>query len=251
MTATDPQVLAFTTANTLAAFDQVRDAEIPNDTLFRSDRLAENRQGFLNLGGVPVANPAAFWKVRLANGAFAVVRATAIAFTPQFQVASLTIESRLQTGAALGAPQTLVISPAGQITSINLATSTVVASPLGCNWDVQFNPASNQLALSVNALCNVGTYPGGASPTFANVQTATDAPQYAPVLTQLVGPIPNSVTDKSAPFRYNLNGNERLHPSFNTYLVKSGSRVYKFQVIDYYGNTGLSGYPTIRYARIR
>jgi hypothetical protein len=67
----------------------------------------------------------------------------------------------------------------------------------------------------------------------------------------LVGPIPNSVVDKSAPFRYNLLGNDRLHPAFNTYLVKSGVKVYKLQVIDYYSNTGVPGFPTIRYARIK
>ncbi len=249
--ATDAQVLALTAAGTVNAFDQLRDAAVPADSLFLSDRLLENRQGYLNLGGVPTANPAAYWKVRLATGAFAVLRATAIAFTPQFQVASLTLESRLQSGNALGAPQTLVITPAGQITSISLLTNTVVVSPTGCNWDLQFNPSASQLSLTVNTACSVGTYPGAASPTFASVGVAGDAPQYAPVLAQLVGPIPNSVTDKSAPFRYNLTGNDRLHPSFNTYLVKSGTKVYKVQVIDYYSNTGVAGFPTIRYARIR
>jgi len=248
---TDAQVLAFTAVGTFGGFDLLRDAAVPSDSLFLSDRLTENRQGYLNLGGVPTANPASYWKVRMSNGAFAVLRATAIAFTPQFQVASLTLESRLQSGSALGAPQTLVIAPAGQITSIHLATNTVVSSPTGCNWDLQFNPSASQLSLTVNAACNAGTYPGAASPSFANVVAAGDAPQYAPVLAQLVGPIPNSVTDKAAPFRYNLTGTGRLHPSFNTYLVRSGTKTYKLQVIDYYSNTGVAGFPTIRYARIR
>ena len=93
--------------------------------------------------------------------------------------------------------------------------------------------------------------PGPASPTFANLTTANDAPQYGLYLAQLVGPIPNSVTDKAAPFRYNLTGNDRLHPAYNTFLVKSGAKVYKVQMIDYYSNTGAAGFPTIRYARIR
>ena len=80
---------------------------------------------------------------------------------------------------------------------------------------------------------------------------ASDAPQFATFLSTLVGPIPNSVLDKAAPFRYNLQGNDRLHPAFNTYLVKSGTRIFKLQITDYYSNTGVAGFPTIRYARIQ
>ena len=249
--ATDAQVLVFSPANTLAAFDSVRDARVPADSQFQTDRLTENKQGYLNLNGVPTANSANYWKVRLAGGAYALLRATAIVFTPQFAVQSLTLESRLQTGAVLGAPQTLTITPANQVVSINLSTNAAVATPTGCNWDVQFNPAPSQLSLAVNSACSAGTYPGPASPTFATATSASDAPQYAAYLAQLVGPIPNSVVDKSAPFRYNLTGTDRLHPAFNTYLVKSGAKVFKVQVTDYYSNPGVAGFPTIRYARIR
>lgn len=249
--ATDAQVLAFTPANTLDAFDQVRTTQVPTDDLFQTDRLTENKQGYLNLSGVPSANGAVYWKVRLASGSFALLRATAIAFTPQFQVASLTIETRVQNGTTLGPVQSLTLTPGGQITSVNIASNSVVTAPTGCNWDYQFNPAANQLAITVNTGCNGGTYPGPASPTFANATSAGDAPQYAAYVSQLVGPIPNSVTDKSAPFRYNLTGNDRLHAAFNTFLVKSGMKIYKLQITDYYSNTGVAGFPTIRYARIR
>lgn len=249
-TASDAQVLAFTPAAMLASFDAVRDAQIPADAQFLSDRLTENRQGHLNLGGIPAANPANYWKVRLANGAFALLRASRIKFTPSFAVDTLYLESRLQTGAMLGAVQTLAIAPSSQVRQVNLSTNSVVAGA-GCNWDLEFNPAPNQLSLVPNVACNGGTYPGPTSPTFANATAANDAPQYATFLSQLVGPIPNSVLDKSAPFRYNLQGNDRLHAAFNTYLVKSGTRVYKLQITDYYNNTGVAGFPTIRYARIR
>lgn len=248
--ATDAAVLAFTPASTLADFDAVRAAAIPADSLFVAERLSENRQGFFTFGGVPTANAANYWKLRLANGSFALLRATRIRFTPQFQVDTLYLESRLQTGTTVGPVQTLAITPQSQVRSISLVTNSVV-TPNGCNWDISFNPAANQLAIAANTTCNVGTYPGPASPAFANATAANDAPQYAPFLSQLVGPIPNSVFDRSAPFRYNLAGNDRLHASFNTYLVKTGTRVYKLQVTDYYSNTGVAGFPTIRYARIR
>lgn len=252
-TATDAQVLAFTPTNTLGAFDSVRVAAVPADDQFQTDRLTENKQGYLNLSGVPTANASAYWKLKLSDGWYSLLRVTAISFTPQFAVQSITLESRAQQTNLVGAGgvQTLTLSPGGQIQYINLKTNTVVASPSGCNWDVQFNPAANQLSLVLNTACGAGSYPGPASPTFANATSASDAPQYASFLSQLVGPIPNSVVDKSAPFRYNLTGNDRLHPAFNTYLVKSGVKVYKLQVIDYYSNTGVPGFPTIRYARIK
>ncbi len=249
--ATDAQVLAFTPANTLAPFDSLRAARVPADTLFQTDRLAVNPQAHLNLGGFPTANAANYWKVRRADGGYAVVRTTAISFTQQRAVQSITFEIRAQVGATLGAPQTLVLTPAGQTTSFSLSTASVVASPAGCNWDLRFDPNPTVLGVEVNSGCSAGTYPGPASPTFANATVANDAPQYASYLSQLVGPIPNSVVDKSAPFRYNLTGTDRLHPAFNTYLVKSGTKVFKVQVTDYYSNTGAPGFPTIRYARIR
>jgi len=249
-TASDAQVLAFTPAATLTAFDAVRAAQIPADDQFQTDRLAENKQGHLNLSGIPTANPANYWKLRLANGSFAVVRTTRIRFTPAFAVDTLYLESRLQTGSTLGAVRTLAIAPANGVRQISLATNAVVTGA-GCNWDLEFNPAANQLSLAPNVACNAGTYPGPTSPTFSNATIASDAPQFASFLSTLVGPIPNSVLDKSAPFRYNLQGNDRLHAAFNTYLVKSGTRVYKLQVTDYYSNTGVAGFPTIRYARIR
>ncbi|WP_461412401.1 HmuY family protein [Gemmatimonas sp.] len=247
--ATTAEVLAFTRASTLPAFDALRDAQVPADDQFVTDRLADSPQAHIVLGGVPVANAAQFWKVRLANGQFAVVRNARIKFTG-FVTDTIYLESRLQTGNALGAVQTLAVAPAGVSRAISLNTNSVV-TPNGCNWDFQFNPDPRQLAITVNTACNVGTYPGSASPTFAAVTSASDAPQYVSYLSQLVGPIPNSILDTKAPFRYDLTGQQRLHPAFNVYFAKVGTKVWKFQVIDYYSNTGAPGFPTIRYSRVR
>ena len=247
--ATDAQVLAFTVENTRSAFDNVREAQIPADASFQSDRLIEDNTGYLNLAGAPTANGAAYWKVRTASGGFALVRVSAIAMSPQFALQSVTIESRLQNGATLGAAQTLTVPVSTTPVSVSIAANQVVAAPNGCNWDLRITP--QDFEISVNSTCNVGTYPGGSSPTFAAATTANDAPQYAGFLAGLTGPIPNSITVTDAPFRYNLEGSNRLYPTFNTYLVKTGTRVYKLQLINYYNAAGASGWPTLRYARIR
>jgi len=246
--ATPAQVLAATNVSTLPAFDALRDAQIPADSFFKADRLIPNANAFLNVGGrTPTANSAAFWKVRRANGAFALVRVTSIAFTGR-ALSSVTFESRLQTGTTLAAPTSFTIATGSTPLSVSLGTGTAV-TPAGCNWDLLLTPTIYEIG--VNTACNVGTYPGLATPGFAGTTSASDAPESAPYLSVLTGPIPNSIEDLGGPFRYDLNGDQRLSPSFNTFLIRNGTRTYKLQVIGYYGLSGAGGFPTIRYARIR
>lgn len=245
---TDAEVLAFTPANTLAAFDAVRASAIPADSAFKADRLEENTYAYLILGGTPRPALTNYWKVKTSTGGYAVVRATALTFTAQNALASITLESRLQTGSTLGAVQTLTVPFAGAVRNVSLVSNAAVPAN-GCNWDLAIDPSTFEV--TTNAACNVGTYPGGSAPTFANATTASDAPQYARFLSELSGPIPNSFTDLGAPFRYDLAGDRRLNPAYNIYLVKVGTRVYKMQVINYYNESGASGYLTIRSARIQ
>jgi hypothetical protein len=246
--ATAAQVLAFTNVNTLAAFDSIRAPQIPADSLFAADRLIPNANAFLNLGrGIPTANAAAFWKVRTAAGGFALVRVTGITFAGR-ALTNVTLEVRRQSGATLSAAESFVVPTGTTPVSVSLASAGAVTAN-GCNWDLTITPAAYEI--SANTACNVGTYPGDATPAFAGTATASDAPQYAPFLSVLTGPIPNSIEDLGGPFRYDLNNDQRLSPTFNTYFIRSGGRTYKFQVIGYYGTSGAGGFPTIRYARIQ
>jgi hypothetical protein len=247
-TATPAQVLAFTNLNTLAAFDSIRDARIPADSLFKADRLISNATGFLSFGAAaPTPNTANFWKVRTATGAYELTRVTAITFAGR-ALSSVTFESRTQTGVTLSTARSFTIATGASPVNVNLAGGNVVA-PSGCNWDLVITPALYEIG--VNAACNVGTYPGDPTPAFAGTTSASDAPQYAGFLSLLTGPIPNDIENPAGPFRYNLNNDQRLSPSFNTFLIRNGSATYKLQVIGYYGVSGAGGFPTLRYARIR
>lgn len=248
-TATDAQVLAFTPASTLAAFEAIGAAQIPADDQFTSEVVNENPQAHLLLGATPRANDSQYWKVRLASGLFALYRTQRIR-TTGFFVDSLVVETRLQTGSTMGPVRRLALTPNGQPQHINVATNAVVP-PTGCNWDIRFNPDPRVLGITVNAACNAGTYPGSAIPTFEAATSASDAPQYPGFLSRVTSPITNSVVDRGAPFLYNLAQNERLHPTFNTFLILSGTQVWKVQAIDYYSNTGVAGFPRLRYARLR
>ena len=241
------QILALTVESTRAAFDSVRTAAIPTDSLFKSESLVANSTGYLNLAGIPTANATAYWKVKSTTG-HAIARVSTITLSATNSLGAITIESRVQTGATLGAVRSLPITLATTPVHVSLVQNAVV-TPNGCNWDLQINPIT--FAMITNAACMVGTYPGGSAPTFANQTVASDAPQYATYISTLSVPIPNSISDVQAPFRYNLQGSNRLHPAFNTYLIKVDARVYKLQLINYYSAAGASGYPTLRYARIR
>lgn len=259
--ASNEQVLGFTAANQLAAFDAVREAAIPSDAAFTGDVLVEDPTAYLSFGAVPAANASAYWKIRLSDGSFAVFRVPQFVYSSGNGVTSVVFESRIQSaGGTLGSIRTLTASPGGEIQRINLVNNSVLGAgdasepnfPEGaCDWDLELDPAATELSITVNSSCGVATYPGPASPAFPAVAKADDAPQYEPFLSRLTGPIPSAIDDPGAPFRYNLDGGNRLHPVFNTYLILSAGRVYKLQVIDYYSDTGASGYPTLRYARIR
>ena len=247
-TATAAQVLAFTNVNTRAAFDSIRDARIPADSFFKADRLISNATGFLVFGaGTPTANSARFWKVRTATGAFELTRVTAITFAGR-ALSAVTFESRTQTGTTLGSTRAFSIATGATPVNVNLSSGTA-ATTAGCTSDLIITPTLYEI--SVNAACNVGTYPGDAALGFAGTTRASDAPQYGAFLSLLTGPIPNDIESVAGPFRYNLNNDQRLSPTFNTYLIRNGLRTYKLQVIGYYGTSGAGGFPTLRYARIR
>ena len=157
----DAEVLPLTLDNTLAAFDAVRASSIPADNQFTTDRLTENKYGYLHLGGAPTVNAANYWKVKTASGAYALVRVSAITL-PGNSLTGAVVESRLQNGPSVGAVQTLPVTFSGAA-SINLATNSVVIAN-GCNWDIRINPSTFEM--TTNSACNAGTYPGGRAPTF-------------------------------------------------------------------------------------
>lgn len=245
----DAQLRALTVGGTLADFDAIRDAQIPPDDQFVTDRLVEDRTAYLTLTSAAAgANTAAYWKMRLANGTYALMRVAAAGFTPQGALAAITIESRLQSGTTLGVTHQALLSLSPATVNFSLALNDTVSLG-GCNWDLQVDAKS--LGMTVNSACNAGTYPGLHGPPFTSVAFANDAPAYAPYLADLVGPIPSDTADPAGPLRFNLNGDGRYNPTFNTFLIASGVNVWKFQVVSFTDAAGRNGYPTVRYALIR
>lgn len=257
--ASGAEVLAFTAENQLPAFDAIDASDIPA-TGFTSEVLAPDFTSWFRPTTTGLlANPAAVWKLRRATGAgagaYAVIRVQDIVNdanpSPTDGMRGITFGYRLQTTpGTLGAAQTVAVDLTSLTEAgVNLATGAVVTpTPGDCSWDVKVTRA---YTFEINAACLAGTFPFDVSETFDAVTRADDATEYAAFLSLVSGPIPNSIESPSGVFLYNLAGDNRLSPTFNIFLVKVGSSVYKLQVVSYYSSTGVGGYPTIRYEKIQ
>ena len=255
-TATAAQLLTFTPANQKPAFDAVTLATIPASASYIQESVVANPLGWLSFGAQgPVANSTVAWKVRRASGGgFALVRATGLTLGGTSQqnatLKTIAIEWRYQpAGGTLGAKQTATLDVAAGNGAINFATGAVGAAT-GCGWDLQ---AAASFSLSPNVPCSGGTFPLSVAESFDGLTSAADALQYGAFLAGLSGAVPftAALDNPAGPFLYNLANDQRLSPTYNIYLIKAGTAVYKVQLIGYYNATGASGYPTIRYAQLQ
>lgn len=247
-TATDAQVLAFTPESQLAAFEAVGASDVPQEADFEEEGLGPDASTWFRfdpVSGGLVANPTAAWKIRRSGGtSYGLIRVKRIVASAT-TLDSVTFEYRLQSGAAIGAASEITIPTIGS-NAVELSSGTAVSAS-GCGWDVSAGP---DFSISVNAACTVGTFPLDVTEDFTTLAAADDASTYGAFFSLISGPIPNSTTNRGAPFLYNLAGDNRLSPTFTTYLVKVASRVYKVQLINYYSAAGASGHPTVRFAPV-
>jgi len=244
-------ILAFTPSNQLPAFAAVSAADIPGAGSFAAEDLGPDYASWFRFDPFSnglVANPQAAWRLVRAGGSGSALVRVARMVATQTTLDSVTFEWRLgdQSG-VLGTAQQLTIGTTGGLNAVDLGAASAVASS-GCGWDVS---AEVTFLVNINSGCGTGTFPLDVSEDFTTVSRADDAPEYGPFLARISGPIPSSFSTASAPFLYDLAGDRRLSPTFNIYLIKVGTAVYKVQLTGYYSDTGVSGYPTVRYARIQ
>ncbi len=248
--ATEEQVLAFTPADGQTTFDAITEADI-SGAQFIEDGLIADRGGpffrFSPQAGTLVANPGAAWRVRDAEGAFGVFRVAELNMAGQIPLGK-SIEYRYQpAGGAVSELRTVAVNYGQGTNYVDLSTGATV-TPDGCNWDIAFTP---EFEIEFNADCQAGSFPIDPTEDFTALTDASNAPEYGPFLSTISGAIPNTISSPRGPFLYNLEGNQRLWPTFNVFLIRKGSAVYKIQITDYYNVTGDSGYPTLRYEQLR
>jgi len=248
--ATDTEVAALTMADADEAFEAVTEADIDGAT-FQEDGIVEDMSGpwfrFDPMAGTLVANSGAAWKLKEADGGFAAFRISELVMAGN-ALESVTVEYRRHdAGGSLGSAQTVEVDVSMGPGSVDLESGTVV-TPSGCDWDLSVAPS---FSIELNDGCDAGTFPLDASEDFTAITQADDAPEYGGFLSVISGAVPSTVDDAGGAFWYNIEGNNRLWPTFNVFLVRVGTDVYKVQIIDYYNDSGESGHPTVRFEQLR
>lgn len=256
--ATSEQVTAFTEADGDSAFLAVAADDIPGASSFAEDDVAPDPGAswfrFDDRSGTLVANPGAAWKTQeSSNRGHAVFRVTSLMMEGQRPVGLVVEYRRQDPGGALGDPRTVEASLARGPAYLALADGQAlgpgqVQGPGACAWDIGATPA---LEIQVNADCGAGTFPLDPREDFTALARADDAPKYGGFLATISGTFPATVDDATGIFWYNIEGNNRMWPTYNVFLVRADQAVYKVQVPSYYDATGTSGALTVRYQQLR
>jgi heme-binding HmuY-like protein len=243
--ATDAQVVAMTPEGELADFEAVDASDIPATGPFVTDSLLPAVRGWFDgTGAAATAVPGTTFLLRLDDDtSFAKVRVLSLTGPSTGDAGTVRIEYALQVNSAapFGPPDTIDLS-AGTSTLLDLNAGATVTS--GTAWDLKTD--------GWRILVNSGVSGGGkvgVSPTttpFADITTAAlPAQAYS---TDGFG----GVFAGSPWYRYNIDPSapNHIHPTFNVYLVKRGSEVYRVQLINYYGPAGETRRITFRFTRI-
>jgi hypothetical protein len=250
--ASGDQVAALAPEAGETAFQAVTEADIPASTAFIEDGLAPDPGAtwfrFDPQAGTLVADPRAAWKVQESSG-----RGHAL-----FRVVELRMEGQRPLGLNIEYRRQ---DPGGTLGEASIATADLTRGPAyvgfagggrpqagSCDWDVGVSP---EFGVLVNGDCGAGTFPLDAAQDFTSQARADDAPDYADFLAVIAGAFPAGVTDAGGIFWYGIQNANRLWPTYNVFLVMVDQDVYKVQVHDYYSATGASGFPSVRFQRLR
>lgn len=238
--ATNEQILAMTADSELADFESV--TSVPTGISFTTDALTPAAAGwYTGSGAAAVAAPGKVFLVRLSDGAsYAKVHVTSVTGATADAAGQVTLEYAVQTSASadFGATKTIVLSAANAAADLNTDAHTMTATA----WDLQLD--------GWNLLVNGGVSgPGSAAVAegtadFTSTTTAVTVPQAYRTDTYA------GVFGTNRWYKYNILGDNRISPTFDVYLIKRGTAVYKLQIVDYYSATGAPRNITFRYEQI-
>ena len=244
--ATDAQIQAMTPESELAAFEAVSAANVPTEAeSWETDALDAAIAGWysydISTHQVSAA-PENVWKVRGAGAdpEYAKFHVTQISAATRAG-AQVTIEYAVQPGAgqAMGAVQTAVLDGRTAPVYFDFATGVSDAS----NWDIKLEGFDIRINGGVSGSGGAGAVK--ATESFSAMTDASDAPAQI-----YRGDAFGGVFTAHPWYKYNLDGNHTIFPTYYVFLIKRGAEVYKVQIIGYYNTAGESRRITFRYARL-
>ena len=238
--ASDDDIVAMTADGEQADFDAVEAADIPGPGSFEAEALLPAIQGwYTGEGAAAVAADQAFL-LRLSDGtSYAKLRVTELAGATDANAGQVTIEYAVQPAAeaAFEATQTVTLD-ASSPTDLDLNTGST--TPTDDTWDVSLDGFSLRINGGVSGAGATGATPSP-EPFEAVTTAAVDSRAYQ--VDRFAG-----VFGSHPWYKYNLTGENIIHPTFDVFLFKRGDAVYKVQLIDYYSAAGAPRNISFRYA---
>jgi hypothetical protein len=251
------QVEALTATQGATAFDAITTASIPGDASFVSDSASAAIGGWYNYNATThaITPSGTVYGIRLAStsGGYAKFRVTAIPSPGMSNAGLVTLQWAVEpTGSsALGPDQqaTVDLSTGGKV-YVNLTTGDT-SSTVPAAWDI----ALQGYTISVNGgssgsgdVAAVVLVPSSFYTSYDSITAipfgATGIPSNAFTTDGAGGAFLSAPAYQYDPVSH------QVYPTYNVYLVKQGSDVYKVQVTGYYNTGGVFGYITIRYAKL-
>ncbi len=243
-TATDPEIIAMTPSSEEAEFTSVTAAAIPAAaSAWATDVLDPAIADWWSYNPTThdvSAVPTAVFAMKLRGTAYAKLHVTNVVNEAMAHAGDVTIEFAVQptAPAAFGATTTLTVNLASGPVYIDMVDGVVGSSS---DWDIQLS--------GYDIITNGGVSGTGGvaallyTPDFAAITTVSDIP----------GAAYNTGLDAfggvfvAAPwYKYNLQGNNHIHPTFNVYLIRKGTQVWKLQITSYYNTSGVARFYTVR-----
>jgi hypothetical protein len=247
--AADDAVVAMTPEDQLAAFEAVTADMVPtDDEAWQSDALAPAIDGWYSYDFTThtvSAAPENVWKVRTASGgAYAKFHVTDVADAGRTSAGRVTFAYALQSGAGepFGEVQTRTVDLSTGPVHFDLESGAEVGA--GEEWDLHFAGYDIRVNGGVSGEGQAGA--SQASEAFADITDAGDLPSFL-----YPGDAFGGVFDEHSWYRYNVQGQHQIWPTYDVFLIKQGEAVFKVQLVGYYDETGDSRQITVRYAPLQ
>jgi hypothetical protein len=244
--ATDAQVLTMTADGEAAAFESVTRAAVPTSAdAWQGDALAPAIDGWYAYDPathVVSAAPSKVWKVRTRAGSFAKLHVVGIEGGTQATAGRVTVEFAVQAtaGAPMGEVQRVTLDGSGGRAWLDLVGG---GGGTAAAWDIALDGWDLRVNGGVSGDAQVGAVL--ADESFDAMADAGDAPASVYAVDAFGG-----VFDAHPWYRYNLQGNHQIWPTYDVYLVRRGDDVWKVQLTGYYDEAGNTRRITFRYARL-
>ena len=245
-TATNPsnaQWLAMTPESEKADFDTL--SRVPAGAQFVSDVLTPAFTGwFSGTGAGAASSPDSLYFIRFSDSSgVAKVRVTQLQNATATSAGRVTLEYATAANGAtsFGATQTTTLDLGAGAKSFDFQTGQPTTS--ATDWDLRLDGFTARVNGGVSG-------PGkGAAAKIAGATFAAATPASTNANAFRIDAYAG-VFGANRFYKYNIGGDNRITPTFDVYLLKRGSTVYKLQVTNYYSATGQGRFITFRYAEL-